>query len=160
MAYKPLSKAGSTPSIVRMIRLPAARLWIATDRRDLTAKQAADAYKLRWEIESFFAWWKRHLKVYHLMARSRYGLMVQICAGLITYLLLSIYCQKVHKERVSIKRVRENCASKSKTSFAKAAGTQMIIFSKNKTTPGYTQKPNRTTVLKNMILTKNTIKFN
>ncbi len=107
MAYKPLSKAGSTPSIVRMIRLPAARLWIATDRRDLTAKQAADAYKLRWEIESFFAWWKRHLKVYHLMARSRYGLMVQICAGLITYLLLSIYCQKVHKERVSIKRVRE-----------------------------------------------------
>jgi len=33
--------------------------------------------------------------------------MVQIYAGLITYLLLAIYCQKVHKERVSIKRVRE-----------------------------------------------------
>ena len=81
--------------------------WIATDRRDLTAEQVAEVYKLRWEIESFFAWWKRHLKVYHLIARSRYGLMVQIYAGLITYLLLSIYCQQVHKERVSIKRVRE-----------------------------------------------------
>jgi len=81
--------------------------WIATDRRDLTAEQVAEAYKLRWEIESFFAWWKRHLKVYHLIARSRYGLMVQIYAGLITYLLLAIYCHDVHKERVSIKRVRE-----------------------------------------------------
>jgi len=28
------------------------------------------AYKLRWEIEKFFAWWKRHLKVYHLIGPS------------------------------------------------------------------------------------------
>ena len=35
------------------------------------------------------------------------GLMVRIYAGLITYLLLAIYCHDVHKERVSIKRVRE-----------------------------------------------------
>ena len=81
--------------------------WVATDRRDLTAEQVAEAYKLRWEIESFFAWWKRHLKVYHLIARSQYGLMVQIYAGLITYLLLAMYCHETHKERVSIKRVRE-----------------------------------------------------
>lgn len=81
--------------------------WVATNRRDLTAEQVAEAYKLRWEIESFFAWWKRHLKVYHLIARSQYGLMVQIYAGLITYLLLAIYCHETHKERVSIKRVRE-----------------------------------------------------
>jgi len=96
-----------TPVRVVGYRVSGVDYWIATDRRDLTAEQVADAYKLRWEIESFFAWWKRHLKVYHLIARSRYGLMVQIYAGLITYLLLTIYCQKVHKERVSIKRVRE-----------------------------------------------------
>ena len=81
--------------------------WVATDRRDLTGEQIADVYKLRWEIESFFAWWKRHLRVYHLIARSKYGLMVQIYGGLITYLLLAIYCHKTHGERVSIKRVRE-----------------------------------------------------
>jgi IS4 transposase len=81
--------------------------WIATDRRDLTADQIAEAYKLRWNIENFFAWWKRHLRVYHLIARSRYGLMVQILAGLITYLLLAIYCHKNYGEPVSIKRVRE-----------------------------------------------------
>jgi Transposase DDE domain len=81
--------------------------WIATDRRDLTAEQIAQAYKLRWNIENFFAWWKRHLRVYHLIARSQYGLMVQILAGLITYLLLAIHCHKIHGEPVNIKRVRE-----------------------------------------------------
>jgi len=81
--------------------------WVATDRRDLTGEQIAEIYKLRWEIENFFAWWKRHLRVYHLIARSQYGLMVQILGGLITYLLLAIFCYKNHGERVSIKRVRQ-----------------------------------------------------
>lgn len=81
--------------------------WVATDRRDLTAEQIAEIYKLRWEIENFFSWWKRHLKVYHLIARSQYGLMVQILGGLITYLLLAIYCHENHGERVSINRVRQ-----------------------------------------------------
>lgn len=81
--------------------------WVATDRHDLSAEQIAFIYKLRWEIEKFFGWWKRHLRVYHLIARSHYGLMVQILSGLITYLLLAIYCHREHGEKVSIKRVRE-----------------------------------------------------
>lgn len=81
--------------------------WIATNRYDLTAEDVAHAYKLRWSIETFFGWWKRHLKVYHLIARSEYGLMVQILGGLITYLLLAIYCREQHHEPVSISRVRE-----------------------------------------------------
>ena len=81
--------------------------WVATDRFDLLAEQVALIYKLRWDIESFFAWWKRHLKVYHLFARSKNGLMVQILSGLITYLLLAIYCQEQHGEPVTIRRVRQ-----------------------------------------------------
>jgi len=81
--------------------------WIATNRRDLTSEQIAEVYKLRWNIENFFAWWKRHLRVYHLIARSQYGLMVQIFAGLITYLLLAIHCHNNYGEPVTIKRVRE-----------------------------------------------------
>lgn len=81
--------------------------WVATDRFELTAEQIALIYKLRWTIESFFGWWKRHLKVYHLIARSPYGLLMQILSGLITYLLLAIYCHEKHGERVSIQRVRE-----------------------------------------------------
>lgn len=81
--------------------------WVATDRHDLSAENIAAAYKLRWNIESFFGWWKQHLKVYHLIARSQYGLMAQMLGGLITYLLLAIYCHEQHNERVSIRRVRE-----------------------------------------------------
>lgn len=98
-----------TAKQVRVIayRIGAVEYWIATDRFDLSAEEIAAIYKLRWNIEVFFAWWKRHLKVYHLLARSWYGLMVQILAGLITYLLLAIYCHEQYREKVSIKRVRE-----------------------------------------------------
>lgn len=88
-------------------RVDTINYWVATDRYDLTAEQIAMIYKLRWNIETFFAWWKRHLKVYHLIARSKYGLLVQILGGLITYILLAIYCHNEFGEKVSIKRVRE-----------------------------------------------------
>ncbi len=88
-------------------RVAGKEYWVATDRFDLTAEQIAQIYKLRWDIEKFFAWWKRHLRVYHLISRSQHGLMIQILSGLITYLLLAIYCQEQHGEKVSIKRVRE-----------------------------------------------------
>lgn len=88
-------------------RIDGKDFWVATNRYDLTAEEVAQVYKLRWSIETFFGWWKRHLKVYHLIARSEYGLMVQILGGLITYLLLAIYCREQHNEPVSIVRVRE-----------------------------------------------------
>lgn len=33
--------------------------------------------------------------------------MVQIMAGLITYILLAIYCHDQHQEKVSVKRLRK-----------------------------------------------------
>lgn len=98
-----------TRNPIRVIgyRVNGKEYWIASDLYDVAAEKIADIYKARWSIEKFFGWWKRHLKVYHIMARSRHGLTVQILAGLITYLLLAIYCHKNHGERVSIKRVRE-----------------------------------------------------
>jgi len=81
--------------------------WIATDRFDLSAEQIAQIYLLRWKIEVFFGWWKRHLNVYHVLARSYHGLMIQILAGLITFLLLTLYCRNSFQEKVSIRRVRE-----------------------------------------------------
>lgn len=88
-------------------RVGSKEFWIATNRHDLTATQVAKIYRLRWNIEVFFGWWKKHLRVYHLIARSEYGLMVQLLAGLITFLLLAIYCHEQYHEKVSIKRVRE-----------------------------------------------------
>lgn len=104
-----------TPSVnqtkkpVRLVGYTVADIqyWVAADRYDLSAERVALAYKLRGDIEKFFAWWKRHLNVYHLFARSKNGLMVQILSGLITYLLLAIYCHEEHQESVSIRRVRQ-----------------------------------------------------
>lgn len=81
--------------------------WIATNRFGLSAEEIATLYKLRRNMEIFFGWWKRYLKVYHLIARSKNGFMAQILGGLITYLLLAIYCYEHYQEKISIKRVRE-----------------------------------------------------
>ena len=112
--YDSIVLLGSTNAnqIKKPVRLVAYRIknkeyWVATDRFDLSAEDVAAVYKLRWDIETFFAWWKRHLKVYPILARSNYGLMVQLLAGLCTYLLLAIYCHEQYQEKVSIKRVRE-----------------------------------------------------
>lgn len=104
-----MPRVNQTKKEVRVIkyRIHSKDYWIATDRFDLTAEQISEIYRLRWNIETFFAWWKQHLSVYHLIARSKYGFMVQILAGLITYLLLAIYCRTKFNEHVSIKRVRE-----------------------------------------------------
>jgi hypothetical protein len=98
-----------TEKPVRVVgyRIDRTDFYVATDRFDLTAEDVALAYKLRWDIEIFFGWWKQHLNVYHVVARSPYGLMAQILGGLITYLLLAIYCHEEHNERVNINRVRE-----------------------------------------------------
>ena len=103
------SGINKTEKQIRLVgyRVQGKDYWIATDRHDLTGEQIALVYKLRWNIETFFGWWKQHLKVYHLIARTPYGLMVQMLAGLITYLLLAIYCHETHGEKVNIKRVRE-----------------------------------------------------
>jgi len=98
-----------TEKPVRVVgyRIDQVDYYVATDRFDLTAEQVAFAYKLRWDIEKFFSWWKQHLNVYHVIARSAHGLMAQVLGGLITYLLPATYCHEEHNERVSILRIRE-----------------------------------------------------
>ncbi len=83
------------------------RFWVVTDRGELTAEQIAFIYSLRWEVELLFAWWKRHLKVYHLISRSRHGVLLQMLAGLVTYLLLVWHCYLCYGERKpSVRRLR------------------------------------------------------
>ncbi len=98
-----------TQNVFRLVGFKVGRklFWVVTNRDDLTALEIAFIYRLRWEIEKFFAWWKRHLNVYHLIARSPYGLMMQLLAGLITYLLLVIYFYWRYQEHPSLFRLRQ-----------------------------------------------------
>ncbi len=106
-AHWPAPQSGTKP-------LPEGTTWIYPEKRAGCGSSEApgsaiiaQVNKLRWDIETFFAWWKRHLKVYLLISRSRHGLMIQKLAGLITSLLLTIYCYEQHGESVSIRRVRQ-----------------------------------------------------
>lgn len=83
------------------------RFFIVTNRTDLSAFQIAAIYRMRWHIETFFAWWKAHLNVYHLIGRSEHGLFMQLLAGLITYLLLVIYFFQQNGRSPSIHQLRQ-----------------------------------------------------
>ena len=45
--------------------------------------------------------------MYHLLSRNPHGVLLQLLAGLITYLLLVLYFHQRYGERPSIRRVRE-----------------------------------------------------
>lgn len=60
-----------------------------TNNFDLTAKQIADIYKNRWQIELFFKWIKQNLRIKTFLGTSRNAVMTQIWVAMIYYLLLS-----------------------------------------------------------------------
>jgi transposase len=60
-----------------------------TNNFELTAKQIADIYKDRWQIELFFKWIKQNLKIKTFLGTSRNAVMSQIWIAMIYYLLLA-----------------------------------------------------------------------
>lgn len=60
-----------------------------TNNFDLTARQIADIYKDRWQIELFFKWIKQNLKIKTFLGTSRNAVMSQIWIAMIYYLLLA-----------------------------------------------------------------------
>ena len=66
----PRAKQTQRPVRVVAYRVDGKAYWVATSRFDLPAADIALIYKLRWEIEKFFGWWKQHLNVYPLIPNS------------------------------------------------------------------------------------------
>lgn len=60
-----------------------------TNNFKLNAKQIADIYKDRWQIELFFKWIKQNLKVKTFLGTSKNAVMAQIWVAMIYYLLLA-----------------------------------------------------------------------
>jgi IS4 transposase len=63
-------------------------LRIVTNDLDAPAKEIADLYKQRWQIELFFRWVKQNLKIKRFIGVSENAVRIQIAVALIAFLLL------------------------------------------------------------------------
>lgn len=66
-------------------------LIIASNDMERSAKEIADLYKRRWDIELFFKWLKQNLKIKQFLGRNENAVRLQIYIAIITYLLVFIY---------------------------------------------------------------------
>nr|WP_315258551.1 IS4 family transposase [uncultured Flavobacterium sp.] len=65
--------------------------YFLTNSKTLTAKDVAEIYKQRWEIEVFFKFIKQNLNFSHLLSRNINGVKVVMYMTLITAILLVVY---------------------------------------------------------------------
>jgi len=66
-------------------------LILATNDMDSSAKDIAELYRKRWQIELFFKWLKQNLKLKRFLGKSQNAVSLQIYAAIISYLLLWLY---------------------------------------------------------------------
>lgn len=76
-----------------VIRVPGEKKPLAIVTNDLKseAKEIADLYKKRWQIEIFFKWIKQNLKIKTFLGTSENAVKIQILTAMISYLLLRLW---------------------------------------------------------------------
>ena len=65
-------------------------LRILTNDLEAPAREIADLYKRRWDIELFFRWVKQTLRIRHFLGRSENAVRIQVAVALIAYMLLKL----------------------------------------------------------------------
>lgn len=65
--------------------------WFLTNDFNLTAKQIAQAYRRRWDIEVFFRFLKQELNASHLVSLNKNGMEIMIYMTLIVAMLVLLY---------------------------------------------------------------------
>lgn len=77
-------------------------LVLATNDLKRSARELAELYKKRWDIELFFKWLKQNLKIKQFLGRNENAVRVQIYIAIIAYLLVYIY-RKVNGFNTSLR---------------------------------------------------------
>lgn len=67
------------------------KYWLLTNDFKLSAKEIAQAYRRRWDIEVFFRFLKQELNVSHLVSLNKNGIQVILYMTLIVAMMLLIY---------------------------------------------------------------------
>jgi hypothetical protein len=70
---------------------PTQQYWFITNDFKMSAKDVADAYRRRWDIEVFFRFIKQELHVSHLVSLNKNGIQVMLYMTLIVAMLVLIY---------------------------------------------------------------------
>lgn len=65
--------------------------WFLTNEFELSAKEIADYYRKRWDIEVFFRFLKQELNLSHLVSLNKNGIEVMVYMTMIASMLLLIY---------------------------------------------------------------------
>lgn len=82
--------------------------WFMTNEFELSAKEIADYYRKRWDIEVFFRFLKQELNLSHLVSLNKNGIKVMVYMTMIAAMLLLIYKKvnnlgyKTAKRRISM----------------------------------------------------------
>lgn len=71
-----------------------------TNNFDLTAKEVADIYRKRWQIEVFFKWIKQNLVIKHLWGTSENAVNIHIWVAISAYLIVA-YLKAQLKSKLS-----------------------------------------------------------
>jgi len=87
-------KSKEYPEYLRRIRFKDAEsgqtLVFLTNNTALPATTIAALYKSRWQVELFFKWIKRHLRIKHFLGNSENAVKTQIWCAISTYVLIAI----------------------------------------------------------------------
>ncbi|UHO36816.1 IS4 family transposase [Chryseobacterium capnotolerans] len=77
--------------VVSSKQQPEKEFWFLTNDFQISAKDIADYYRKRWDIEVFFRFLKQELHASHLLSLNKNGIEVMIYMTLITAMLILIY---------------------------------------------------------------------
>ncbi len=78
-----------------------------TTRFDLDALTVVRLYLYRWDIELFIGWIKGHLQFDHWYSQCENGVLIQLFAALITFLLLKLFSALAQPSNFSVLRKEE-----------------------------------------------------
>lgn len=91
-----LGEGSNTVEVRRVIyRDSQGKSWeYLTNRWDLSPLVVVELYLRRWEVEQWFWWIKRHLQLRHWYSECENGVLIQLYAGLMVFVLLKIYAAR------------------------------------------------------------------
>lgn len=82
-----------------------------TDRWDLESWEVCETYKLRWQIEVIFRWFKQYFNLNHFIVHSMNGVLAQMLLIVLTLPAFATLPQSPQRSpKILIHRNRENAA--------------------------------------------------